>query len=82
MDLGSHRRAFAAQKGHILAFLLGRVKGRVTRTPIIFDFIRGRVHRASSSPQDLATVMKKRVRKTRVVKTVEGIPPKVIKTKS
>jgi hypothetical protein len=52
-----------------------------TRKPIIFDFIRGRAYR-TSSPRDLAEVMKKRVRKTRVVKTVEGIPPGVIKTKS
>jgi hypothetical protein len=53
----------------------------IARAPIIFDFIRGRVYRASKSPKDVAEVMTKRVKKTRVVKTVEGIPPQVLQPK-
>lgn len=68
--------------GHILASLFRRTKGRVARKPIVFDFIRGRAYRASATPHDLAETMKKRVKKPRVVKTVEGIPPGVVKTKT
>jgi hypothetical protein len=55
-------------------------KKRLTRTPIIFDFVRHTVHRAPASTPtgDLLGEVKKSSTEKRVVKTVEGIPPHVL----
>lgn len=60
----------------ILRSLLRRRKGRVARGPIIFDFKTGQAYRATA--KDLADTVKKAVRRKRVVKRVEGVPPQVI----
>lgn len=48
----------------------------MARGPIIFDFKTGQAYRATA--KDLADTVKKAVRRKRVVKRVEGVPPQVI----
>jgi len=75
--------------GHILSLrdwvqVLVR-RHALARQPIVFDFTRGKAYRASeqrhSRIADLAEVLREaavRVKKPRVVRTVEGIPPSVL----
>ena len=72
---------------HILRALRRRLKSRteaMAREPIIFDFTKGQVHRASETRKDLAETMYDRLakRRTRVVKRVEGLPPHVVHPKT
>jgi hypothetical protein len=55
----------------------------MSRRPIIFDFTKGQAYRAAetSRAKDLVETLRaaaKDVRKPRVVRTVEGIPPQVL----